>query len=244
MCKIIVYTDDTLREDNKYKEIGHAIFQTDYLGNIYLKYNENYYSISLNSDDVTGIELCLIKNPDTFRNNLIETESIVSNIRSGTIKAGNQTLRGKINDTLTDMTDDEKEDYMLKNEFSSYDPLFHEKNYFWVQYNNDEDILDDDNEENGYYLNGVITSDPLNETNKGIVYSDLLCLTPGTFDTILIEGDTRSKYVISNIARVDEYCTSRLTAYTSGFFRTNFFDSCKMARLCLENNHLIMKKSE
>ena len=85
-------------------------------------------------------------------------------------------------------------------------------------------------EDDGFYLNGISEG-----SQQGMVYSELLSLNPGTFDTILIQGDTTSKNVVSTTERIDGYCTARLTVYTSGHFRPNFMDSSRLSRLCIVN---------
>jgi hypothetical protein len=223
----------------------YAIIQTDYLGNIYIKQTNNnddiYYIVSLDSNEDSGscIELIRIKNPNIFRKNLEDEAHLKKSVRSGDIKASGSTLMGRAYETITDMTEEEREDYIIKNDFCSFDPGFDERKYFWVQYKDNDEPLEGE-EDDGFYLNGISN----NENETGIMYSDLLFLTPGTFDTLLIEGNTTSKNVVSTVERVDGYCTKRLTIYTSGHFRTNFIDNSKMARLCInpQTKELTMKK--
>ncbi len=217
------------------------MIQTDYLGNIYIKNNNDnvYYIVSLDSSLDSGIELIRIKNPNRFRKNCEDHTHLTKQVRSGTIKASNSTLMGRAYESLTDMTDEEREEYMSMNDFSSYDLGFHERKYFWVQYKEEDEPLEEE-EDDGFYLNGVSNGD----TGVGIMYSDLLSLTSGSFDTILIQGDIISKNVVSNVERIDGYCTQRLSIHSSGHFRTNFMDTTKMARLCIDptTKDLVMRK--
>lgn len=202
--------------------------QTDYMGNVYLKHNDQYYTVSLDSYHPSGVELNKIEKPNIFRKNLIESRFLKDAVRSGVIKANNSSLAGKAYESMSDMTEEELDDYMAKNDFSSFDSSFHEKKYYWVQYNEEDEPMEGE-EDDGFFLNGISDG----PQQQGIMYSDLLALSPGTFDTLLLQGDTSSKNVISSIERVDGYCTARLTVYTSGHFRPNFMDSSKLSRLCV-----------
>lgn len=215
-----------------------AILQCDYLGNIYLKYKNDYYMVSLDSD--VGAVLSRIEYPESFKKNLIEMCFLKKETKSGLIKSGHDTLRGKIHDSISNMTEDEIEDYMSKNDYMSIDPYFVEKKHYWVQYQED----DNDDINDNFYLNGVVNELDIDKTD-GMVYSDLLSLSCGTFDTILIKGDNTSKNVVSVIERIDGHCTSRLTVYTSGHFRANFFDKVKYSVLCVDTaaDTLILARS-
>lgn len=328
MSKITVYQERIINEQNKikYEYIpingnNYACIQTDYLGNIYIKYKDIYYIVSLDISAESGIQLTQIIKPNCFRNNLLEIKNISENVRTGIINSGNQTLRGRVYETLNDMDDEEREDYMLKNDCSSYDPGFYERKYFWVQYQEEDEPIEGEIDDS-FYMNGIVYNNKLNQeseqvsqinesiseelkieelqidnntniddnidlcdlndelkddvkcymeekkiikndistannkikvkinenitsnnTINGIMYSDLLSLTPGTFDTILIEGDITSNRVVSSIERVDGHCSARLTLYTSGIFRANFIDISKFSKLCIdfESNQLITK---
>lgn len=225
----------------------NVVVQADCLGNVYIKNLSNnvYYIVSLDVDLDPGIELIRIKSPDRFRKNFENHNHLTKSVRSGTIKASNSTLMGRAYESLVDMTDEDREEYMAKNDFSSYDLGFRERKYFWVQYKEEDEPLEEE-EDDGFYLNGISVSDPTTNGTSGIMYSDLLSLTPGSFDTILIQGDIFSKNVVSNVERVDGYCTQRLTVYSSGHFRTNFMNTIKMARLCVDpvTKDLVMKKNK
>lgn len=218
-----------------------VVVETDYLGNIYIKHTIDdkviYYIVSLDPSESTGIVLTRIKNPSIFKNNLKDAEHLKNEVKSGIIKASNSTLSGRAYESLKDMNDEEREDYMLKNDFASFDPGFHEQKYFWVQYDENDEPLEGE-EDNTFYLNGVSEND-----SSGILYSELLSLSPGSFDTLLIQGEISSKSVLSNIERIDGYCSSRLTMYTLGFCRVNFVTSSIMSRLCMNpDGELLFKK--
>jgi hypothetical protein len=218
----------------KYAANGKKLYvQTDYFGNIYLKYEKDYYLVLMGMDYESGLELVQIKNPDTLRKNLEDLSTIKKNIKSGTIKSDYTTLRGKASEAINNMTDEEIDEYATNNEFMNYDPEFTERKFFWVQYDNVDETLEGEEDEY-YYLNNVIEENEMNNT-AGMVYSDLQLLTPGTFDTILIDGDMNSKNVVSNTERIDGSCTCRLTIYTAGYFRANFFDKSKYSRLCIDS---------
>jgi len=232
MSKITIYNKENTKYSPNSREFG--VLQTDYLGNVYLKYKNDYYIISLDVDNAVGALLTQVKYPEVFRKNLQETNFLRKEVKSGIIKSGHNTLRGRVNDSISNMTDEEIDDYVSKNDYMSYDPQFIERNYFWVQYQEDNEELYDE-ENNNFYLNGVIDESEMEKDNiDGIIYSDLLSLSNGTFDTILIKGDIRSKNVVSTIERIDGHCTSRLTVYTSGYIRANFFDRVKYSRLCID----------
>lgn len=231
----IVQIDDKLNnktvEVKKYTVIPDqsVLLQTDYNGNIYLRHDDKYYIVSLDQYCDSGVELTPINKPDYFRKNLLEKKKI--EIRSGTIRVSDNTLRGRVYDSLNEMTEEEREEYAEKNNYSAYDPEFHERKYYWVQYKEDEPL--DEFIEDEFYLNGV-SSD---RSDAGIVISDLLADGIGTFDTILIDGDQSSKHVISTIEKIDNSSTARLTVYSkSGYFRANFMNMSKYGRLCFDQD--------
>lgn len=242
--EVIQNTDTNINKDNGdriiYTPCDFAYLQTDYLGNIFLKYHDKYYFVGLDSALDQGVELSPVIHPETFKKNLLEMQSIVSNVKSGEIRSGNQTLRGRVYESLNEMTEDEREEYLIKNDGSIYDPQFKERDYFWVQYKQDDELLEDELDDT-YFINGYHSHDV---GNYGIYYSELLCLTPGSFDTILINGDLTSKNVVSNVERIDGYCTCRLTVHESGHMRTNFIDMSKLGILCIDDttSELVIEK--
>lgn len=218
----------------------YALLHIDLLGNTYLKHNSTYYIVSIDEYTASGVELTKIKNPNIFRRRLIDELHLRSRIRSGKINSNNTTLRGKAYESISSMTDEEKSDYMEKNDYLANDDGCEEKKYFWVKYNNDDSDDEFENEtEEGFYLNGFANDD---DDQSGIVHSDLLSPVLGSFEVILIKGDIGSKCVVSNISKIDGFCTSTLTVFTSGKLKTNFTCSTKLARLCLDSNNEIMIK--
>lgn len=225
----------------------HTVYlQVDYYGNIYLKHifgdRTVYYIVSLDPDDAIGVCLTPIKSPNIFRQNLIESELSEKVVKKGVIHAKTQSLRGMVNKSLRDMNDEQQEEYLENNEFANFDTSFVESEYYWAKYN-DDDKVDKDEYDDRFYLNGV--SAESEQKTIGIVYSDLLTFTEGTFDTILIQGDYDSHNVVSTIERIDGYCTNRLTVYSSGHFKANFIDRAKYSRLCIDEDtsELVLNKT-
>lgn len=244
MSYITVYQCDLENDTNtnkKYKEINNEkiYLQTDYLGNIYLKHNDTYYIVSLDNYNESGVELTKIKNPKKFRETLLDSKFLKIAIKSGIIKTENITLRGKAYDALTTMSEEEREEYMSKNDFMVCDDGCEEKKYFWVEYNDDDNNDDDGDNDDDFWLNGISE----NNSCEGMQYSDLLFPIPGTFEVIMIKGDLNSKRVMSNTEKKNGYCTNHLIVYTSGKFKTNFVDTSKMGIICLDiiSNELTIK---
>ena len=200
-----------------------VVLQVDLLGNPYFKHNDTYYMISTDEYLPTGVELIKINNPKIFRENLINAQNLKQGTRSGLINANNTSLRGKAHESINVMTDEEKEDYMSKNDFMVNDDGCAEKKYFWVKYDDDSNDSEDfiDNYDDGFNLNGVVDECETG-TIHGIISSDLLTPVPGSFDIIMIHGDLSSKRVVSNICKKHGFSTSVLTVYTSGKIKTNF----------------------
>jgi hypothetical protein len=238
-----------------------VIPQVDYSGNLYLKHvieqktsnNDEkghdeksvYYMISLDQYSETGIDLTPIKNPNTFRKNLLESGFSKNNVRSGEIKTNKTTLRGKAYKSLKNMSSEEREEHEDSHEYFLFDDTFKESQYYWVQYK-EEDQNYEDEYDNTFYINGAHEENDQNakidsKNKTGLTYSDLLILTSPSFDSILIQGDERSESVISTVERCDGSCFSRLTLYTSGFIKINFIDKIREARLCMVNNVLVAK---
>lgn len=231
MCKIKIHNGI----DNDTVQQIYCQIQVDYFGNIFLKYRDDYYLVFTDCDSETGVSLTKIKNPDRFRKNLIDNAHLPKCFKSGKIQLSSQTLKGRVNQSLNDMDDEEREEYMLKNNFYSNDPNYREKEYFWVSYDDKDEPLEDE-EDDGYYLNGVISPEEVEEGEVGIVHSDLLMVSPGSFDTILISGSMDSKHVVSTCERIDGYCVTRLTIWTDGLFRCNFVESEKVSKLSIDSS--------
>lgn len=220
----------------------HVILHVDLLGNTYLKHNDTYYIVSIDEYTPTGIELTRITNPDIFRRGLINAQNLKQGVKSGVINANNTTLRGKAYDSINNMTDEEKGEYMDKNNFMANDDNCIERKYFWVKYDEEYELYEDETDD-GFYLNGLVDESEVGSIN-GIVNSDLLSPVSGSFEVIMIQGDIGSKCVVSNIAKIDGYCTSNITIFTSGKIKVNFVDVTKLARLCIDSTsgELITKK--
>ena len=212
----------------------YTLVLVDHNGNIYLKHNDVYYIITIDPSYPSGIELIKIKDPSIFKKNRDAYGDISSDIKSGIIRAGSITLRGKIHDSITDMTDEEQIELSDKNEFSISQLYCEEKKYYWVKYA-DHDSIDEpcDSE---FYINGAIKFNELSNDNEnlGMVHSDILISTFGSFETMLINGDLGSTHIISSTERIDGYSSAYLTIYTSGKFKANFIDNIKLSYLCFD----------
>lgn len=103
---------------------------------------------------------------------------------------------------------------------SSYNCI--EETYFST-----EEIEDYDEE---YIFNG-----------SGIGFSDLLSFRENSFNTILIQGDIKSKEVISFIERADKFSPYTLIVYTSGIIKVNC-DEIIFSQLSYESNELVCVK--
>ena len=210
-----------------------ASIHADYLGNIYIKYNDVYYIIILDNSVQYGIELVQIKNQTRFRQNLIDMQHLKTEIKSGVIKSGLDTLRGRLQSLVsgTDVPQDTK---------TSEDIEYYENKFFWTQYADDNES-DDDIPNDNFYLNGVV--DDTGDQKSGIVFSDLSCTTRGSFNTILVDGDLISNNVVSSIERIDGHYTACLTIYSSGYFRINFIDHSKLVRLAYNDGLTFITQS-
>lgn len=238
MTKIKIHhsESDNVDNTNKYCQV-----QTDYCGNIILKFNDEYYIIILDSTLKNGAIINKIKCPDRLRKNLQSNLSIINEYKSGKIHSTPKSLRGLTRQTLSDMNDEERDDYMTKNNFYVDHQNFTEGQYYWTSYENNDDLLECE-EDDGFYLNGIISSDESDMGINGIVKSDILLYTPGTFDTILMIGNLESKYVASTLERIDEYCTNRLIIYSEGYIKINFIDKNIISKICIDstNNELML----
>ena len=234
--KIHHFESDNIDDTNKYCQV-----QTDYCGNTILKFNNEYYIIILDATLPNGATINKIKCPDRFRKNLQANLNIINEYKSGKIHPTSKSLKGLTRQTLSDMNDEERDDYMTKNNFYIDHQNFTEGQYYWTSYENDDDLLECE-EDDGYYLNGIISSDDSDKGVNGIVKSDILLYTPGTFATILMIGNLESKYVASTLERIDEYCTSRLIIYSEGYIKINFIDKNIISKICIDptNNELIL----
>jgi hypothetical protein len=258
MSKIVIYRESLEKgvskvtdNSNNEKEIEfnvlsydpvegtHAFAHVDYLGNMYLKHNDTYYIISLDNDLNEGVSLTPIAKPEVFKNNYSESKFLKNDIRSGTIRANVQTLKGRVQDTITDMTEEERDDYELQYDDNNRP----EKKFYRVQYESDDEMMEEEIDD-GFYLNGVVDIEGAADSDsKGILMSDMLAFDIGSFDVVLIHGDMRSKNVVSSIEKKNGFSPSTLAIYSSGHFVARFVDQTKIGRLCLsDTNELIMKR--
>lgn len=224
--------------ENKATELK-AYIEGDYNGNIYIRYNGIYYIVFLDIDSKNGIELIKIENIKYYNDIYNENIDIYKNIYRGNIISKNTTLSGKVYEKINDMSDEEKKNYQLKNNYETSDPHFTERQYYSVIYDKiqDDDIQDD----NMYFrFNNIYTE----QEYKGLKIANLLWPYPCSFDTIYIDGDIISKNVVSSIERIDGYCTSRLTIYSSGYFRCNFIEKIILSKICVDDTGLIIRNYE
>lgn len=236
MSNITVY-ERNVDNNNKYtyKPKDYCKLECDYLGNIYFNYKNNYYLVSLDNYFKFGIELIKIKNINYFKNMLKENEHVKSNYKSSKIYSSLDTLSGKAYEKITDMNEEEREEYLMKNDYMTHDSSFTEKKYYWLK----DDNSSEDNDI--FTLNGIINlEDSKLEGSTGIILSKLLSPTSGTFDVILMNGKLNSKHVVSSIERSDGSYSSRLTVYTSGDLRTNFIDVSKYSKLCIDKDDILV----
>tara|TARA_B110000908_G_C10256667_1_gene456026 strand:- start:2893 stop:3600 length:708 start_codon:yes stop_codon:yes gene_type:complete len=216
--------------DNK----NNASIEIDYNGNVYILYNNTYYIISLEQDNINGLELIKIDNSRYYQDMYNENKHLFGNMMFGNILSGETTLSGKVHSQLNDMTQDEKDIYSLKNNYDFNNTQFIENTYFRV-HKNESDENEDENIL--FHLNGI---DIKNE-HKGLTLSKLLIPYSCSFDTIYIDGEIISKNVISSSERIDGYCSSRLTIYSSGYFRCNFIDKVILSKLYIDDTNLVIK---
>lgn len=209
MSKILVKPDNS------------ATVHVDYYGNIYLKYNDNYYIVSLDPYSEHGIELCLIKSIESFRQNYTDYQDTLdkTKIKSGTIRLTSNTLKGHVSETLSGKPEEERE---YNDGIEMY---IEEKKKYWIQNLDEEDDEDDD-----YYLNGI---------GEGILYADILYPFTGSFNTILIDGNDTSNNIVSTIEKKDGTMSMTLTIYSKvGVLKANFLDKKKYASLIHDGDTL------
>ena len=229
--KIFRYTDDNKNVLNEYTDT-HATVEIDYNGNVYVMYNDIYYIILLDSDNINGLELIKIDNTKYYTDIFNENKHLFTDTSMGTIVSSNCTLSGKIYDQLNEMTDEDKSNFSFKNNYDFNDSYFIENKYYRVKY--DHEYTDDNIV---YRLNSISTD----KKQKGIMLSQLLSPTCSSFDTIYIDGELISKNIVSSSERMDGCCSSRLTIYSSGYIRCNFIDKIIISKLCIIDSELTIK---
>ena len=203
----------------------------DYHGNVYLVYNDITYLISLNTDKSSSpIELLPIKNINIFKKHYLNNIQHESNKKCGKIILSNNTLKGKASENIDKMTDEEREDYIMKNEYFTFDISMYEKNYYRIK--NDDDNSDDDNdiliEDN---VNDEYTFNQHSYSQNCINFAELLCPSYSTYNTIYIDGNLSSKNVITTIEKKNNYCPFIITIYSTGYIRANFIERSIMTKL-------------
>lgn len=202
-----------------------AKIMVDFLGNIFLHHNEKYYYITLNNDIKCGVELIEILNIKQLKRNYEESFQLKRLIKSGVIKNNGQTLQSRV---ITNLNNESEHN----NEFAYTDKSYHERQYFKTVYDDDSDNETDDN--GSFYINGVNENDGF-----GLKYAELLFTCDNNYETILIDGNIESKKIISTVEKKNGYCDSRLSIYTNGIFRCNFFNCSKWAKLGWFDGNLI-----
>lgn len=210
-----------VQTENKY---SHIIVQTDYLGNIYFKYDDEYYIVNLVYDTKTGIELTKIQNVNIFKDNLHKSLFVKANVKTGVLNMSTNTLRGVVQN---DVSKTDEENNIVNTQCI-------EDTYYWSKHAEEYD--DEDEINNDFCFNNV--------GGTGIVYSDLLANYEGSFNTIFINGNITSKNVISTIERIDGYSHSKLIIYTSGHLKVYFFDKTFVSSLIYNNDVLDTIKCE
>ena len=178
--------------------------ETDYIGNIYFKCNEQYYIVIINIDLPSGVDLIKLNNPEIFRNNLRNSYFIDAKYEFLPILP--ITLQTKI-----------------KQETNSFNCV--EETYFSTPQLND-DNNDNDNEYNFYGDN---------------IFSELLSFRENSFNTILINGDEKSKEVKSFIERSDNFSPYTLVVYTTGIIKLNC-DTIIISQLSYVSDELVCIK--
>ena len=106
-------------------KISKCFVECDCNGNIFLKYNDQYYTLSLDCEEETGITLCRIRDPKHY----IKSRMMhIHKKKEGKIHNTQQTLKGKVKDKINNMDDEEKDDFIDKNHYTSYDRHFKDTN--------------------------------------------------------------------------------------------------------------------
>ncbi len=208
---------------------------SDLLGNIYIKHKDIYYYVTMDID--SGLVLEKITNTTRFKKYFEDNKDMVKYVSSGVIKSGKGTLRGKISETIDGMNEEDK----TIDDFANYDSSFNERDFYRVNYEDNEDD-EEDHLVLKYYFNNVNLENE--EKHIGLRLCDLCLFGDGTFDTIYIDGPLTSKFVVSTIERKDGYCTKRLTIYSDGVFKANFIgDSIKYFNLIIDENDVPILKA-
>jgi len=179
----------------------------------------SYYWLTITNDSPELVPLT--KNYRRFRKNYVDHIGMKNQIRCGKIVSGKSTLKGIAMKEINKMDDNERTNM----DFNNFDDTFVERSYYNVLYNDPQDIDEDDPQDERFdpdgdmfYLNGC-------DHPNGIQYAPIMMTSPGSFDTILIDGTDNSKNVVSSIERIDGYCVYRMTIYTNGLLKINIIGS-------------------
>lgn len=176
----------------------------------------------LSMTDGTPELVPLIKSYHRLRKNYIDHIGIRDFIRRGRVIQGKSTLKGVAMNRLDQMDEDKRSDM----DFNNFDNTFVERSYYNVQRDHIEGMSDEDDDDrmdqygDMFYLNGCV-----DDLSGGIQNAPIMMTSPGTFDTLLIDGHDESKNVISTIERIDGYCVYRVTIYTNGILKINIVGS-------------------
>lgn len=174
----------------------------------------------LSMTDGTPELVSLIKSYHRFRKNYIDHIGMREQIMCGKVVQGKATLRGVAMNGLNQMDQNDRSDM----DFNNFDNTFVERSYYNIQRDQMEDIDDDDDQidQDGdmFYLNGCV-----DDQSGGIQHAPIMMTSPGSFDTLLIDGSVESKNVISTIERIDGCCVYRVTIYTNGILKINIIGS-------------------
>jgi len=177
-----------------------------------------YYWLSMT--DGTPELVSLVKSYHRFRKNYIDHIGMRNQITCGRVIGGKSTLKGVAMNGI-DRMDDEKRSDM---DFNNFDNTFIERSYYNIQRDQMEDTDDDmdrmDPDGDLFYLNGCV-----DDLSGGIQHAPIMMTSPGSFDTLLIDGPNESKNVISTIERIDGCCVYRATIYTDGNLKINIVGS-------------------
>ncbi len=224
---------------------SNVIVFGDYIGNIYLKSPNNlYYYLYISSNCIQLISLsnsiiCKLKQ------HLADNIHVKKYVRYGNITPREESLRGKAMTAMKKYNNSAKSSL----NYSSFDDTFIERCYYSVTFDknnnknddddgdDDDDDDDDDNENDNYDINGIANDSYSDETNEKIHIANFMMESPGTYDTIFINGDIESKHVTSTIEKANGCSPIRLTIYSTGIFKVNIIgESINYYKLMCNNN--------
>jgi hypothetical protein len=219
------------------------IVLTDHHGNIFFKHENMHYLLFLDSSRKEGAYVIKVPKIDIFKR-IYEDSWYASSKHTvgGKITATGETLKGKVATKLNELDQDEKDNFIENNEYTIQPTPVGESNYYWVSRDkNTQDELDYDDDPdnpdiNGFYLDSISRSE---DDKFGIVLAELLCEYPCSFKTVLVEGGINSHNVSSAVQQKSGFSTQDATIYTNGFIKSNFVDTEKCCRLCIDDNDVV-----